>query len=144
MESSLRYEELEPWFDKSFFERPVDYDSVLYDRVDDSFYTVIPDASTGIESAEEIPAVLERTVERLEGGDPPYLLAPREVDALLQRMFNFDAFDYLEAAETEALELSQRERRDFIPARVDSGEPSALMYSGPTSYAFSDFDPDIL
>lgn len=143
MESSLRYEDLEPWFDKSSFDQPVDYDSVIYDRVDDTFYTVIPDISEGREIG-EIPEELERTADRLEEEEPPYMLAPKEVDAILRRMFNFDAFNYLDSAESEALALSDERDQEFVPARVEAGNPSALMYSGPKSYAFADFDPDVL
>lgn len=144
LESSLRYEDLEPWFDKSLFERPVDYDSVLYDRVDDSFYTVIPDISSDVERVEDIPEVLEDTVDRLEDRAAPYTLSGGEVDAVLRGMFNFDAFDYLDSAESEALRLSEETGSDFVPARVESGDPSALMYSGPTSYVFVDFNSDVL
>ena len=144
MESSLRYKDIEPWFNKSSFESPVDYDSVLYDRVDDSFYTVVPDLSAGIEEVEDLPAALEGTSERLSESEPPYVLAVEEVDAILRQMFNFDAFNYLESAESEAVKLSEQAEIDFVPARLEAGEPSALMYSGPKSYAFFDFNTDIL
>lgn len=144
MESSLRYDGLEPWFEKSLFERPADYDRVLYDRVDDSFYTVIPDISDAVNDFGDIPGPLEETVERLEDASPPYRLSDREVDRVLRGMFNFDVFDYLDSAESEAVKLSEEEELDFVPARVDSGEASALMYSGPRQYVFVDFSSDVL
>lgn len=140
MESSLRYDGFEPWFDDSLFEQPVDYDSVIYDRVDDDFYTVIPDPREIEVENGFIPGVLMDTFRRLEEEAAPHMLSSREVDAVLRGMFNFDSFQYLDSAEAEAVKLSEEEDYEFVPARVESGEPSALLYSGPTSYLFMDED----
>lgn len=141
MESSLRYEDVGPWFEKSVFRQPADYDSLIYDRIDDSFYTVIPDLSPGLTEDEiQVHGKIEKVAERLEKERPPHLLSSAEVDAVLAGMFNFDAFQYLDIAEDEAVDLSEDRDYDFVPARVQSGNPSALMYSGPTSYLFMEED----
>ncbi len=118
-----------------------EFDEREYGGRDD--YTVIPDLRSV--SREELEPVDEgRSLawirEILCAGEEPHAMRGEDVDVILWSMYEFPVIHGREAAEDAAVTASRDLDHDYVPARLDTHEPYALMYAGPR--AFSTFRDD--